>query len=123
MTNSERYKTAEERVRAFGKWHEKYCGMRGVCAKDDVCAHTVFHWLDMEAEEEKIENCPYCGGSCLVSNGAVGTYSVFGKYRVFCEKNLSCMYSSGAYTTEHEAIDAHNRVARAVMDAGKKEVK
>lgn len=121
MLNIEKYTTADERARAFDKWCDARscdkCELRTIyltAATGSVCPIV---WLDQEAEEEKIEDCPYCGGSCLVSNGAVG------KYRVFCEKNLSCMYSSGAYVTEHEAIAAHNRVARAVMEAGKKEKK
>lgn len=118
MTNAEKFRTVKERYHAFRKTFGTKCE-DCKCMPQCSCdlSECIIRWLDMEAEEEKIENCPYCGGSCLVSNGAVG------KYRVFCEKNLSCMYSSGAYTTEHEAIAAHNRMARAVMEDENKEGK
>lgn len=111
MTNAEKFKTTEERLKAFGKWHEEYCGMRGVCAKDDVCAHTVFHWLDLEAEEEKPLPCPLCGEECEV----VG--------RVVRCRSRDCGYEY--YDKRHKYIDetiaAHNRVSHAV-GAGQKEV-
>ena len=124
MTNAEKFKTAEERARAFGKWHEEYCGMRGVCAKDDVCAHTVFHWLDLEAEEE-IEDCPYCGRRCVAVDGSKIRPDRHGVRPYSYVKCESCGYESIA-TNDYDKsgikdiIDAHNRVARAVMEVGKK---
>lgn len=111
MLNSEKYKTAKERTIAF----DVYC--RKICTNEDgYCNHSecAFSWLDLDADEEKIENCPYCGRTCYALNDD-------GKYRVICHADMSCRYSSSLYTTEHEAIAHHNRVARAVMEAGKKE--
>ena len=69
-------------------------------------------WLNLEAEEEKSEDCPFCGGETEV----VGT----GEYQVVCVK---CMYASAMRADRDLCISDHNRVARAVMDAGKKEEK
>ena len=110
MTNAEKYKTAEERARAFDKFCiEHICNK---CQLEVACRHTrgQFTWLDLEAEEEKIEDCPYCGCECCAEDDD-------GKHRVFCRADLSCRYSSGTYTTEHEAIAAHNLFARAAVNA------
>lgn len=66
--------------------------------------------------KSKPKPCPFCGGECLTSN-AVG-----GMWRVYCEKDMTCFYSSGTFVTEAEAIAAHNRVCRAVETAAKQAV-
>lgn len=117
MKNSEKFQTAEGRARAFSS----YCdggAERGAFKRclAGRCIECVLKWLDLEAEEEKIEDCPYCGGKCYAEDDD-------GRHRVFCHKDMSCRYSSGTYTTEHEAIAAHNHFAHSVMEAGKKEAK
>lgn len=54
MTNVEKYKTVEERTKAF----REYCnGLK--CTECPICEHTAtrgcgFAWLDLEAEEEEM---------------------------------------------------------------------
>lgn len=117
ITNEMKYKTPDERNHAFNEW----CS-NSFCESCKLKAHNFyggdgcrFYWLALEAEEEKLEPCPFCGGECLTSN-AVG-----GMWRVYCEKDMTCLYSSGTFLTEAEAIAAHNRVARAVRAAKESE--
>ena len=119
MTNEQKYKTPDERNNAFSEW----CFNRD-CESCKLKAHNFdggdgcrFYWLALEAEEEKLEPCPFCGGRCLLSNAARGMW------RVFCERDITCHYSSGTFATKAEAISAHNRVCRAVEAVKKGDVK
>ena len=63
MLNQDKYKTPEERDNAFNKW----CFNRD-CKSCNLKAHNIdgdagcrFYWLDLEADEEKPEPCPFCG--------------------------------------------------------------
>ena len=114
MLNSQKFTTAEERGRAFDRWCRGNNGCdrctlhdAGIELSTCVCS---FYWLDLEAEEEKPLPCPYCGGETEV----VGT----GAYQVVCMK---CMYASAMRADMDLCVSDHNRVARAVMEAGKKE--
>lgn len=113
MTNDQKFKTAEERVKAFGE----YCYNKKGCEyKLHGCdeARCFAHWLALEAEE-KPETCPFCGEVTAV-------YYYKGKdYQIICERE--CGYQSMMFETKAEAIAAHNRVARAVRAAKKSEVK
>lgn len=104
MKNFEKYKTIEERLKAFGKWHEKSCGMSGVCAKDDVCAHAVLSWLDLEAEE-KILPCPFCRKEVREFYNYDHTMK-----KLLCD----CGYES-PWIGKDEDHNSHNRVARAAL--------
>lgn len=61
MTNAQRFKTAEERARAFSK----FCS-NGLCVecciwrKFKKISNCKFIWLDLEYEE-KPKPCPFCG--------------------------------------------------------------
>jgi Lar family restriction alleviation protein len=67
MTNGEKYKTVEERVKEFKKFcKEKNC--EGCPCRDTVRdysspARCVLVWLDLEYTEKKTElkPCPFCG--------------------------------------------------------------
>lgn len=114
MTNAEKYKTAEERVEAFGK----FCAatkLKKQCEDALSCTECQFAWLDMEAEEEKPLPCPSCGNKSVF---IVHDKSSPMPWSVKC----SCGYSSERTPDKELTIATHNRVARAVMDAGKKEV-
>lgn len=110
MKNFEKFQTAEERAKAFGK----YCrNNTGKCYIRQNCNICIFAWLDLEAdddEEEKPLPCPFCGASAYVNEGENG----------WCEKffsvNCSCGYRTKEnYRSRESAISAHNRVARAVI--------
>lgn len=66
MTNEQKYKTTDERMRAFWRFckgQEKKngclgCPTKGVPPYREKCALT---WLALEAEEELL-SCPFCGG-------------------------------------------------------------
>ena len=117
MTNEQKYKTPEERNRAFGEW----C-FNMDCESCKLKAHNFdggdgcrFYWLALEAEDEPKPNpCPFCGGTTEVTTDEQGYYGV---------SCIHCDYTSERYEQSIYAIAAHNRVARAVMaDKEKSEV-
>ena len=121
ITNEMIYKTAEERVRAF----VAYCNNKKECDHDSVrrdCPKLkcMMEWLALEADEEKPENCPFCGGETHNNLGHLKAGVVH--YWVDCI-SPDCMYRSAHYTDEADAIAAHNRVARAVRAAREGEAK
>ena len=107
MLNQDKYKTAEERVRAF-------LTQREVSSIATVIANEFAHWLDLEAEEEKPEPCFFCGNKYLAI-----TKDGNNLWSVSC---TACLYESRHHADRDTAIAAHNRVARAVM-ATKEETK
>lgn len=116
QTNEQKYKTAEERVNAFSAWcSRKSCDN---CEFDNVThdctgAGCQFHWLTLEAEEEKLEPCPECNSKCELMESSIGDFFVG------CSQ---CYYRIGGKKMEAAAIAAHNRVARAVRAAKESEV-
>lgn len=110
MTNEQKYKTPEERNNAFSEW----CFNRD-CESCKLKAHNFdggdgcrFYWLALEAEEEKLGPCPFCGGTTEVITDEQGYYGV---------SCIHCDYTSERYEQSIYAIAAHNRVARAVRAA------
>lgn len=113
MKNFERYKTAEERFRAFDrrdcecsacKLSKKCGGFIGECA---------FRWLELEAEDKELLPCPFCGNQGVYLHKSVNNFW-------YAECN-SCCAKSAQNVSKASAIAAHNRVAKAVMES-KKEV-
>jgi Lar family restriction alleviation protein len=51
MTNGEKYKTASERRFAYAAYSHK---------RDSIVGE--FLWLELEAKEEELLPCPFCGG-------------------------------------------------------------
>ena len=107
MTNEQKYKTAEERVKAF-------MSQREVSSIATVIANEFAHWLALEANEEP-EPCPFCGGKYLFVNINGNNF-----WYVSCK---SCLYKSLHNSSKDKAIAAHNRVARAVEAMKKGDVK
>lgn len=117
MKNGEKYKTQEERANAFAV----FCGAQkcSECAMHvDLPYQCAFEWLELDATEERIEPCPFCGNKCEVLMSYFEDDCVF----IRC-KNEDCTYLSGAADTKAAAIAAHNRVAKAVMAAKEGESK
>lgn len=114
MKNEQKYNTAEERVKAFEDWciDIRVGGECHACKLSKIASHWVCfaHWLSLEAENEKPEPCPFCGGMCVAYDKVV-----------VCQ-NVKCDYRSGSYDNRYAAIAAHNRVARAVMASEESEV-
>ena len=106
MLNQDKYKTPEERVRAF-------LTQREVSSIATVIANEFAHWLALEAEEEP-EPCFFCGNKYLAI-----TKDGNNLWSVSC---TACLYESRHHADRDTAIAAHNRVARAVM-ATKEETK
>ena len=106
MTNEQKYKTAEERVKEF-------LSQREVSSIATVVANEFAHWLALEVEEEP-EPCPFCGGMTEVVTDEQGCYGV---------SCIHCGYISERYIQSIYAISAHNRVARAVEAMKKVDVK
>lgn len=100
MTNEEKYKTPQERDTAF----EIFCN--GHCCDDKCPCHhekdvnCSFLWLSLEAEEEKIIPCPFCGGESV----AYYDEDLMG-HIVFC---LECKTRSGLCKTKANAIAKWN---------------
>ena len=108
ITNEMRYKTAEDRVKAFGEFCDHNICDKSCAAYGNLTCETsecMARWLSLEAEEEKPEPCPFCGKECRVLRGRIVSVS--------CSE---CNYMSSGSTEEAEAIATHNRMARAVRD-------
>ena len=104
MTNEQKFTNAEERNAAYRAYITDFT--KPIIGQ--------FEWLALEAEEEKPEPCPFCGGECRT---VVNQYE---DHVVGCD---NCCYCSREFNSDSEAISAHNRVARAVMAAKESEVK
>lgn len=116
MLNQDKYKTPDERNAAFSEW----CFNRD-CKSCELKSHNFdggdgcrFYWLALEAEEEKPEPCPFCGGTTEVITDEQGYYGV---------SCIHCDYTSERYEQSIYAIAAHNRVCRAVEAVKKGDVK
>lgn len=112
MTNEEKFKTPEERAKAFEKFCENLlcidCPL-GELHSPNVCRYA---WLALEFEDEKPMDCPFCGSKCEVI-GAVN-------HRVKCTE---CNYESIMNSDREKVIAAHNRICRAVKAYKESEVR
>ena len=127
MTNEQKYKTPDERVKAFMDFYGEQ--------KDGICKLCMFqkngcigskvsrgflcyqNWLALPCEEEKLESCPFCG-----DKGEVHLIEIKDPKENFV-RCARCFYTSPHCDYANEAVAAHNRVARAVRAAEKGEVK
>lgn len=115
MTNGERFPTALARAEAF----DAFCSAQGKCeecplqAPEEGLNLCAFMWLELEYEPH-VEPCPFCGGELEFST--LGPLDDGTVHQVHCQR---CKYASRECHTDAEAIDAHNRVARAVREAAK----
>lgn len=98
MTNAEKYKTAEER-------HKAYYTYVGNCYKKHIRAEEGFFWLELEAEEELLP-CPFCGGEAIFDKQVAYITSSF---RVKCSK---CEIGTELHEYKQCAIDTWNRRAK-----------
>lgn len=102
MTNAEKYKTAEERMKAYASFCKNHRNCENYPAHtESVYPLCAFRWLELDAEKEEPLPCPCCGGKAYVY-----TYPLYNVQTVKCGK---CGASSGNYDTETEAIAAWNR--------------
>lgn len=105
MKNFEKYKNQNDLINAFFK-------NRSPSSISVSIVQEFVKWREMEAEEENILPCPFCGSSIAV-------YTVRdcqNRVRVQC----ACGYRGGAwYDIYDNAIAEHNHVARLVMEANK----
>lgn len=121
LTNEQKYKTPEERIKAFRNHCNPIvgnCGTRCRLSEPDKCGGYDFmncfaYWLTLEAELEKPMDCPFCGGACEIDTVCMNE-DQSSKY-VSCT-NDRCMYQSPIGKDGSAAIAAHNRVCRAVKD-------
>ena len=121
MTNEQKYKTPEERIKAF----DEFCNRNGCLKKCAALGNrdprkiTMFgcmaYWLALEAEDERPEPCPFCGNKYLAI-----TKDGNNLWSVSC---TACLYESLHHMNRDTVIAAHNRVARAVMAAKESEVR
>ena len=99
MTNEQKFTNAEERNAAYRAYITDFT--RPIIGQ--------FEWLALEAEEEKPEPCFFCGNKYLAI-----TKDGNNLWSVSC---TACLYESRHHADRDTAIAAHNRVARAVMEA------
>lgn len=107
MKNSEKYKSAEAREKAF----LSHCKYRPECNGCEIRARRnnspggcAFAWLDLEAKEEKPLPCPYCGYT-IMSVGECGEEQR-------CVMCADCGYRSQRCNTKDAAIARHNDLCR-----------
>lgn len=114
MTNAEKYKTAEERARAWKEFcHKRHCLPCPAYKMANGNLICNFAWLDLEAEEDTLMPCPFCGSKDVSIRESINNFW-------FVECNV-CTAKSAQNVTKENAIATYNRVAKAVADA-KKEV-
>ena len=108
LTNEQKFKTAEERVKEFGEFcKNEFCNQCNhldckLYKQGSAILHCYDGWLALEAEEEKPENCPFCNEMTLVGGRDINF--------VYCP-NESCEYNGPNGKTKAEAIAAWNRRA------------
>lgn len=113
--NQDKFKTADERVKAFNEWcRSRECTECVFEGKYNlrVCA---LYWLDLGAEEEKPLSCPICGRDIEIRT--------IGDYRNRSQVQCTCGYRGAWCDSKEDAIAVHNCMARAVMAANEKGVK
>ena len=108
MTNEQKFTNAEERNAAYRAYITDFT--KPIIGQ--------FEWLALEAEEEKPEPCPFCGGETHINLGHLKAGVVH--YWVDCI-SPECMYRSAHYTDRDTAIATHNRFARAARMAKESE--
>lgn len=111
MKNYEKFKTVEERAKAFGE----YCKYK-VCnqCKDVNPAKAVkclLEWLEEEFHEELPLPCPFCGGTRWSKQDQIHNPN---KY-IVCNR---CGYRSPFEFDLDVAIRSHNEICRAVEKSG-----
>lgn len=104
MLNQDRYKTAEERVKAF------LLAKREMSSITTLIANEFAHWLALEVEEEQPEPCPLCGGKVVKESG-----------KLKCTIPL-CGYSILIDRDPNITIAVHNQISRDIWAAKKSEV-
>ena len=102
MTNEEKYKTPNERIEAFLEFCTKKKCDKCECSKQEKKGISLceFVWLTLEAEEEKLLRCPFCGGEADTT--LLGGH----EFSVRC---YECLAETDTYETRGEAIAAWNR--------------
>ena len=105
MTNEQKFTNAEERNAAYRAYIADFT--RPIIGQ--------FEWLALEAEEEKLEPCFFCGNKYLAI-----TKDGNNLWSVSC---TACLYESRHHENRDAAIAAHNRVCHAVEAVKKGDVK
>lgn len=93
MTNGEKFKTAEERRSAYGK----YCAE---CRKHKTLIEDKFEWLELEYKVV-LEPCPFCDGEAELREGEFSFV-----------KCSNCDAESFHGETSDEVVAAWNRRAK-----------
>jgi Lar family restriction alleviation protein len=99
MTNGEKFKTAEERKKAFEKYFIKCIENHIIKPKNE------FEWLELEAKEELLP-CPFCGGEARIIDLEDPEYKY---YQIRCSK---CMCKTESHLGMEETIAVWNRRVR-----------
>lgn len=91
MRNCEKFKTAEERGRAFRKFCHHGCVGCVLSRVSSKLSDCPMFWLDLKAEEDEPLPCPFCGGEVVI-----GETSYKGQKRLhqaWCKNFKQCDYN------------------------------
>ena len=104
MKNEEKYKTAEEREKAF----DDFCSKQALCGncplQKATGARCGYRWLELEAEAAEALPCPICGGGAYVRSGT----DDYGRYWEYV-RCLSCGLSTTSESTKGAAVAKWNK--------------
>lgn len=102
MTYGEKYKTAIERTDGFKQYCKNHECKSCPAFDDNGIVDCQYTWLEVKVDEEKPMNCPYCGVECVLHGDT---------NQIRC---CVCGYHSKYFGNRKDAIDAHNRLCKAV---------
>lgn len=96
MTNAEKFKTAEERHKAY----EIHC--ESLRSLNIAILHDKFEWLELEYGVALL-TCPFCGGNARIIDL---TDHEIKSYQIRCS---DCMCKTESRVSLHSAVNAWNR--------------
>jgi Lar family restriction alleviation protein len=103
MTNGEKIRTVEERIKHFnGFCTTRKCNICKCTGKGTSILRCAFEWLELEYKEE-LNPCPFCGGESVVISSI---HEGCEYHHVECKK---CHGSSIGTILADESIAAWNR--------------
>lgn len=101
MTNEKKFKTADERIKAFNKFcKENYC--EGCSCKEGTMDYRtpvrcMLAWLELEyIEEVKLKPCPFCGSTPVIANNMESMRSLSYYVKCDCGARLASALSTSA---------------------------
>lgn len=106
LTNFEKFKTAEDREKAFQKFcHNRACEECDLFVENESSIKCAMRWLEREADQEAPLPCPCCGNVDMAKFDSVRNPETF----IYCP---SCGYHAPWEMNIDVAIARHNELCR-----------